>query len=128
MHYNILDTETLLDAQIHPEPHRRCTGQDNRIILENLDYLCSRGCRIEIRYPLAAGHNDRECERIGEFLRGKPGITRVKVLQYHDFSASRYTALGMENTLPPMVTTPEAVEKAIRTLESCGLQAVSGRE
>lgn len=108
---------------IDPEVHHRCTGQDNRIILENLEYLCSQGCKIEIRYPLVMGYNDTECEKIGAFLQDKPGIVKVKVLQYHDFSASRYEALGMENTLPKTVTTPEDVNVAIRCLRSYGLNA-----
>lgn len=110
---------------IDPAVHKRCTGQDNRIILENLEYLCAQGCRIEIRYPLVMGYNDTECEKIGAFLQGKPGITKIKVLQYHDFSASRYEALGMENTLPQVTTTLEDVEKAVATLKAFGLHAVN---
>lgn len=113
---------------IDPAVHKRCTGQDNQIILQNLNYLCSLGCRIEIRYPLVMGYNDQECERIGAFLQGKPGITRIKVLQYHDFSASRYEALGMENTLPQVTTTREDVAKAIAALKRFGLNAISGTE
>ena len=108
---------------IDPQVHKACTGQENRIILENLQYLCSRGCRIEIRYPLVKGYNDAECAKIGQFLQGKPGIVKVKVLQYHDFSASRYEALGMENTLPQTTTTPEDVENAVRILKDFGLNA-----
>ena len=110
---------------IDPAVHKRCTGQDNGIILENLQYLSAQGCRIEIRYPLVVGYNDRECENIGAFLQGMPGITKIKVLQYHDFSASRYEALGMENTMPHTVTTPEAVERAVEMLKGFGLNATA---
>lgn len=110
---------------IDPQVHKACTGQDNKIILENLEYLCAQGCRIEIRYPLVMGYNDTECAKIGAFLQGKPGITKIKVLQYHDFSASRYEALGMENTLPQVTTTLEDVEKAVATLKAFGLHAVN---
>ena len=105
-----------------PQVHKKCTGQENGIILDNLSYLCSRGCRVEIRYPLVMGYNDAECSKIGKFLQGKPGITQVKVLQYHDFSASRYAALGIENTLPPATTTPQDVEHAVNLLRGFGLQ------
>lgn len=110
-----------IDAAVH----KRCTGQENGIILENLEYLCSRGCKIEIRYPLVMGYNDKECAKIGEFLQNKPGITKIKVLQYHDFSTSRYAALGMENTLPQVTTTLEDVEKAVATLKTYGLNATN---
>ena len=113
---------------VDPEVHKACTGQDNGIILENLAYLCSRGCKVEIRYPLVMGYNDKECEKIGEFLQNRPGITRVKVLQYHDLAASRYEALGMENTLPKTITTAEDVVYACQKLRTYGLQAISGNE
>ena len=107
---------------IDPQVHRACTGQENLIILENLQYLCDRGCRIEIRYPLVMGYNDEECAKIGAFLQGKPGITKVKVLRYHNFSASRYEALGMENTLPDTTTTQQDADNAANILRSFGLQ------
>ena len=69
------------------------------------------------------GYNDTECAKIGAFLQGKPGITKVKVLQYHNFSASRYEALGMVNTLPQAVTTKEDVANAVNILRSYGLNA-----
>ena len=111
-----------------PAVHKACTGQENGPILENLRYLSSRGCKIEIRYPLVMGYNDRECEKIGAFLQNMPGITRIKVLQYHDFSVSRYQALAMENTMPATTTTLQDVEKAVCTLRAYGLPAVGGNE
>ena len=43
---------------INSEVHKKCTGQDNKIILDNLKYLSDKGCAIEIRYPLVMGYND----------------------------------------------------------------------
>ena len=108
--------------------HKKCTGRDNAIILENLAYLSSRGCRIEIRYPLVVGYNDGECQKIGEFLASVGGIEKIKVLKYHNFAGSRYEALGMENTLPRTVTEREDVERAVAVLRSFGLCAVNGME
>ena len=113
---------------ISPDVHKRCTGVDNALILENLKFLTEKGCRIEIRYPLVTGYNDGEAEKIGEFLHDLAGIEKVKVLQYHSFSGSRYEALGMENTLPDTTTTPEDVQKAVDILKSFSLNAVSGLE
>jgi len=111
---------------IDPAVHRQCTGRDNRRILENLVYLCERGCSVEIRYPLVMGYNDGECERIGAFLQNLKGICKVKVLQYHSFSGSRYEALGMKNTLPDTVTSFEDVERAVSVLKKYDLNAVNG--
>lgn len=111
-----------IDATVH----ERCTGKENDLILENLKYLCDEGCEIEIRYPLVMGYNDRECENIAKFLSGLQGITKVKVLQYHSFSASRYEALGMFNTLPDTQTTSYDIEVAVNIFRSYGVHAVHG--
>ena len=81
---------------------------------------------MEIRYPLVKGYDDGECEKIGEFLRGLAGVEKIKVLQYHGFSASRYEALKMPYRLPSEQTAPEDVEHAVRVLEGFGLCAVNG--
>ena len=111
---------------IDPQVHKKCTGKDNAIILDNLRYLSEKDCSIEIRYPLVVGYNDKECEAIGRFLQGLKWIRKIKVLQYHSFAASRYEALGMENTLPDTVTAADDVENAVNLLKSFGLNAVNG--
>ena len=111
-----------IDATVH----EKCTGRQNRLILDNLKYLCNKGCKIEIRYPLVKGYNDLECEDIAKLLSGLQGITKVKVLQYHSFSASRYEALGMFNTLPDTKTTSYDIEAAVNIFKSYGLHSVNG--
>lgn len=113
---------------VDSEVHKKCTGRDNAIILENLEYLTSRGCRVEIRYPLVVGYNDCESYKIGELLTRLGGIEKIKVLKYHNFAGSRYEALGMENTLPKTVTEREDVERAVAILRSFGLCAVNGMD
>ena len=111
---------------IDPDVHKKCTGKDNALILENLKLLCERGCKVEIRYPLVKGYNDGECEEIARTLSKMQGITRIKVLRYHSFSASRYEALNMPDTLPSVETSEEDVEAAVKTLRSYGLDAING--
>lgn len=111
-----------IDANVH----EKCTGKDNRLILDNLKFLCDEGCNVEIRYPLVMGYNDLECENIARALSGLRGITKVKVLRYHSFSASRYEALGMFNTLPNTQTTILDIEAAVSIFNSHGLHAVNG--
>ena len=67
-----------------------------------------------------------ECEKIGEHLSGMRGIREVKVLQYHDLSASRYEALGLPCTLPKVVTTAADVERAVEILRGYRLNAING--
>lgn len=111
---------------IDPEVHKRCTGRDNALILNNLRYLCESGSRVEIRYPYVPGYNDGECEAIGVFLEGLPGITKVKVLGYHNFADGKYDALDMENTLPDVTVLAPDLERPVAILRAHGLNAVNG--
>ena len=111
---------------IDTDIHKKCTGQGNELILENLKFLSEMNCKIEIRYPLVKGYNDGECEKIGEFLSDLKGIEKVKILQYHPFAASRYQALEMTNTLPDTETTYDDIERAVKILKNYGLNAVNG--
>ncbi len=121
--------EFLYDIKaIDPAVHKRCTGRDNKIILENLRKLDERGCRIEIRYPFVPGYNDSECCAIGEFLSGLKNVKRIKVLGYHSFSKAKYAALGKENTLPEINATRDDVEEKVRLLASFGLEAINGMD
>ncbi len=88
--------------------------------------MSDKGCKTEIRYPLVKGYNDQQCKKIGKFLKGLNGITKVKVLQYHSFAGSRYKALGMANTLPQTETTYRDVQNATEILKSYGLNAING--
>ena len=106
--------------------HIACTGKDNKLILDNLHYLSSRNCKIEIRYPLIMGYNDGECEKIGRFLQGMNGVTKIKVLQYHSFAIPKYNAIGIKSTMPDTVTTIEDVDNAVMKLRSFGLNAING--
>ena len=92
--------------------HIRCTGQSNRIILENLRYLDSMGKKCEIRIPFVPGCNDDQMEKLADFLKNLGNVTRVRVLAYHNYAGSKYDALGMKNTLPGNLPTQEQLSDA----------------
>ena len=111
---------------IDSDVHKICTGKDNGLILDNLKFILKKGCSVEIRYPLVKGYNDVEAEKIGGFLKECKFEGKVKVLQYHNFSASRYESLNMENTMPDVKTTSGDVENAVSIINSFGIRAVNG--
>ena len=80
--------------------HIRCTGHANQPILENLRYIDACGKRTEIRYPYVPGYTSGEAEKIAAFVSGMKNVTGVRVLPYHNYAGSKYSSLGMENTLP----------------------------
>ena len=115
---------------IDPDDHKTLTGADNHRILENLQKLSDLGANIEIRMPLVPGANDdaETLRGIGAFL-GKLNISRMKVLPYHSMARSKYTALGMKDTMPAVDSpTDEDLQKAVELLKSYGINAISGRE
>lgn len=95
---------------IDEETHIKCTGQSNKIILENIKYIDALGKAIEVRIPFVPEWNDGEIDKIKEFLEKLKNVKKVKVLPYHNFAGSKYAALGMENTLPTVLPTNEEVE------------------
>lgn len=97
---------------IDEEIHIKCTGQSNKLILENIKYIDSCGKTIEIRIPYVPNFNDEEIDKIAEFLKALKNLKAVKVLPYHNYAGSKYEALGMENTLPKILPTDEQIKKA----------------
>ncbi len=92
--------------------HKKCTGSSNEFILENIKYLDSINANIEVRYPFVPDFNDGEAEKIAKFLKDFKSVTKVKVLPYHNYAASKYDSLGIKNTLPTRLPTDEEIETA----------------
>lgn len=106
------------------EIHIKCTGHSNKQILENLLYLDNHGCKTEIRIPYVPEYNDHEIEAIGKLLSGLKHLTKVRVLPYHNYAASKYAGLTMPNTLPKNLPTQAEMQSAIRTLKRLNITVV----
>ncbi|NLJ41110.1 MAG: radical SAM protein [Clostridiales bacterium] len=82
----------------HTDPvvHKRVTGVDNRLILENLEYLCSTDKEFYVRIPLIPGINDtmKNMEKIAELIKGARGLTKVDILPYHKTAGAKYPMIG----------------------------------
>ena len=53
-----------------------------------------------------------QLEKIAEFLSDFKNIVRVRTLPYHNYAASKYAALDMENTLPDLLPTDAEMKRA----------------
>ncbi len=91
------------------EVHIRCTGQSNRLILENIRFLDAQNARIEVRIPYVPGYNADQMEKIAVFLTSLRNLTGVRILPYHNYAGSKYASLGMENTLPKQLPAAEEI-------------------
>lgn len=104
------------------DAHKKCTGQSNGRILENLEFIANSGVPAEIRIPFVPDCNDGEIEKIGLFLARLPSITAVKVLPYHNLARSKYSSLGLCDTLPERLPTDDEIKNAKEILASFGLK------
>lgn len=84
--------------QALPQEHKRCTGQSNQVILQNLERLSHRFPEKEIwlRAPVIPGYNDSEenMKALGGLAKGVPGCTRVELLPYHNLGEGKRRQLG----------------------------------
>jgi len=85
----------LMDCQ----RHKKWTGVENSLILENLRLLAQAGSEINIRIPLIKGVNDdnENLEQTAVFVAGLAGKKKkVNILPYHKIAAHKYLKLGIK--------------------------------
>lgn len=112
---------------IDPEQHKKLTGRDNSLILENLKKLDTRGKTVEIRMPLVPGHNMKEeyIHGAGEYLASLSHISAVRLLPYHAFARSKFLAVGHVDTMPDVAPpSRKDLEEAAAILQSYNLKTI----
>jgi pyruvate formate lyase activating enzyme len=91
----------LLDIKhMDPAAHRRMTGVDNGLILDNARRLSGLGFPVTVRVPLVPGFNDDAgtLHALGAFLSGL-SLREVEIMPYHAYGLSKYQALGRQYAL-----------------------------
>lgn len=78
-----------------PEQHKKLTGQDNALILRNLEAALASSTEVRVRMPLMPGLNDSDenLAAMAAFL-GRFGRRQVEIMPCHAFGKSKYAALG----------------------------------
>jgi pyruvate formate lyase activating enzyme len=82
--------------------HSRCTGVDNRLILENARRIAENGKAMFVRMVLVPGLNDdlNDVEARLRFIQSLgPAVRRVDILKYHKLGVGKYTSLGIPYAL-----------------------------
>ena len=103
-----------------PELHKKYTGVDNKIILDNLKALSNAGSKIILRCPIIPGFNDRaeHFKGISETAEKFIGIEHIEIEPFHPLGESKYSALGREVADIP-VPSGKTVDKWIKQI-GCG--------
>jgi pyruvate formate lyase activating enzyme len=109
-----------------PEAHLRCTGKDNKLILDNLRYIARSGIPIVIRVPLIPGLTctDENLDGIARIVKEITPDSPVSLLPYHEYGANKYPMVGYTYPLSDVpALTEEEKKHAGEVFESCGLPA-----
>ena len=106
------------------EIHKKLTGVDNGIIIENLRKLSEVKAEIIIRIPYVVGLNEDQIEGISNILEPL-NISKVEVLPYHKLGNSKYEALEMNNKSQELeIPSDKMIEKAVKILRSKNINAI----
>jgi len=110
--------------------HRKWTGLENSLILDNLKTLAKIGASIEIRLPLIKGVNDHEAniEQTAAFITSLAGeVKHVSILPYHNIMAAKYQKLGETPDLSQLYEpSKEEITDIINKFSSFGIKATVG--
>lgn len=109
--------------------HKKYTGVDNVVILENLAAISEAGANINIRIPFMPGLNsgDENMHAIGKFVKPLHGIVGVNILPYHTVAKGKHERWHMEYKLDDLMPpTENQTRHAAGILESYGLKVHIG--
>lgn len=101
-----------------PAVHRRVTGVDNGLILQNARRLARAGIPLVVRVPLVPTINDGRENLVATaaFVSGALGeVVGVEVLPYHTLGVGKYRSIGLAYTLEHL--TPPSASKVAKANE-----------
>ncbi len=100
--------------ETNQEKHCEYTGQDNRLILDNLKKLSASKAKIILRCPIIPGLNDREdhFDGIAAVAVKLDSLVEINLMPYHPFAAHKRPQLGMDYSLND-ISAPTAEQKEI---------------
>ena len=95
------DTVLMDIKHINSEKHKKFTGRDNKIILENSKIIASSNSDLMIRVPVIPTFNDtkEEIEAIVKFTKTLQGVSKIHLLPYHRMGEDKYFGLNRQYLL-----------------------------
>jgi pyruvate formate lyase activating enzyme len=108
--------------------HKKFTGVDNDLILENLRWLAAHHKQVELRFPVIPGIND-DAENVLALakLAKSLHVRGVHLLPYHQSGLAKYRRLNrryrLEKLAPP---TPERLSDISAKLKKAAIKVIDG--
>ena len=112
----------LMDIKlVDPAVHRRWTGRDNAVILQNLEQVKKSGKPFTLRIPLIPGVNDtpENLAATAALAAGCPSLERVELLPYHRTAGAKYAMI--KRAFDPGFDTEAAVNADTAPFEERGI-------
>jgi pyruvate formate lyase activating enzyme len=114
---------------LDPAMHRRGTGVDNDLILQNLrKTFDSKRARVWIRLPMIPGYNDSvEHARAVATSMARMPVEKISILAYHEWGKPKYGFLGRDYPFEGNICEDqERLETMKGIIESEGLSVTIG--
>lgn len=93
---NFLDL-ILIDFK-HPidSEHKQYTGVSNKIIIQNIKYICNHDIDVRLRIPIIPNFNDDKIsmKKSLDILDSIPNLNSIDIVPYHTFGVAKYQSLG----------------------------------
>lgn len=119
----------LLDLkQMDQAMHKRFTGVDPGLILDNLKRIDERRIPTWIRTPIVPGYTDQEenIKAIAGIVEGTACVERWELLPYHGFGSKKYSELQMRYPLRDLERPTDDQMRNLRAIamEYCGPRVI----
>lgn len=114
--------------QVDSNKHKKYTGVDNQLILDNLFRLTEIGAHVIIRYPLIPGYNDssKDIDNLVRLVHKLEGIKRIELEPYHRYGETKYKTLGRKYALDGLDTlTQTQVQRIVDQIAFAGLDVAA---
>ena len=110
------------------QAHQRYVGTPQRLILQNLDRLCTSGCRMILRCPIIPGINDfpAHYDTIAALSERYEAIEAVNLMPYHDMARGKAAEIGEAYALPGLASmTPAQIDALYAELAARGCRKLA---
>lgn len=116
----------LFDCKASHEDHLRLVGVDDKVILENLKFLCENGASVILRCPIVKGGNlnDEYIKKIKRLKSMYKNILGVELLPYHSTGYEKSKRLGIENQQLFETPNDDDLKKIINYLSDSNVRVV----
>lgn len=108
---------------LDPALHKMHLGADNRVILENFQWLLVHGARVLVRTPLIPGYTAAEdnIRAIARYLRRTAPHTPWELLNFNPLCRGKYTALEQDYPVSGGSLTQAEMQRFYDILEQEGI-------